>query len=301
MDKAELRRRIRGIICFPLTPFTEDDRLDLAALERDVDELVRHPFCAINAPAGISEIFSLDVEEAVAIVRKTVELARGRMPVIGSVCFNTPLARAMARGMEEAGADALLVLPPYYQQPAEEGLLAYYRRIGESCGLPLIIYSRGWAAFTPDQVARLAEAVPTLEMWKDGQADGRTLQRIMAKVGDRLVWIGGAGDDCGAVYAGIGIRAFTSSLSAILPRLALAWGEAALAGDFDRLNSLLARYVHPLFALRARKRGYEVAVMKKAAELAGRPCGRPRPPIPELAPAEVDELRNWLASCAEFA
>jgi len=301
MQQVEWRRRLRGIICFPLTPFTEDDRLDLAALERDIDKLLGYPFCAINAPAGISEIFSLDVEEAVAVVRKTVELVRGRMPVIGSVCFNTPLAAAMARGMEGAGADALLVLPPYYQQPAEEGLLDYYRRIGEACGLPLIVYSRGWASFTPDQVARLAEAVPTLEMWKDGQADGRMLQRIMTKVGDRLVWIGGAGDDCGAVYAAIGIRAFTSSVSAVLPRLALAWGQAALEGDFDLLNMLLTRYVHPLFALRARKRGYEVAAMKKAAELVGRPCGRPRPPIPELGPGEVDELRRWLESCAEFA
>lgn len=291
---------MQGIICFPLTPFTVDDKLDLAALERDVADLLQHPFCAINAPAGISEIFSLSVAEAVAVVRKTVELAQGRMPVIGSVCFNTAIAAEMARGMEEAGADALLVLPPYYQQPPEEGLLAYYRAIGRACGLPLVIYSRGWAAFTPDQVARLAEAVPTLRYWKDGQADARVYQRIMAKVGDRLTWIGGAGDDCAAMYAAIGVRLFTSSVSAIFPRLALAWGEAALAGDFVRLNMLLTRYVHPLFALRARKRGYEVAVMKKAAELLGRPCGAPRPPIPELGPAEVAELRGLIEACRDF-
>jgi 5-dehydro-4-deoxyglucarate dehydratase len=291
---------MEGIICFPLTPFRPDDSLDMEALERDVCELLRHPFCAINAPAGISEIFSLSVSEAVALVRKTVELVQGKMPVIGSVCFNTAIAAEMARGMEEAGADALLVLPPYYQQPPEEGLLAYYRTIGQACGLPLAIYSRGWAAFTPEQVARLAEAVPTLQMWKDGQADARVYQRIMARVGGRLTWIGGAGDDCGAMYAAIGVRAFTSSVSAILPRLALAWGDAALAGDFERLNELLTRYVHPLFAIRARKRGYEVAAMKKAAELLGRPCGRARPPIPEVGPAEVEDLRRFLETCREY-
>jgi 5-dehydro-4-deoxyglucarate dehydratase len=291
---------MQGIICFPLTPFTADFTLDLAALERDVAELIQYPFCAINAPAGISEIFSLSVAEAVAVVRKTVEIVRGKMPVIGSVCFNTAIAAEMARGMEEAGADALLVLPPYYQQPPEEGLLAYYRAIGRATGLPLAIYSRGWAAFTPDQVARLAEAVPTLRYWKDGQADARVYQRIMARVGDRLTWIGGAGDDCGAMYAAIGVRTFTSSVSAIFPRLALAWGEAALAGDFARLNALLTRYVHPLFALRARKRGYEVAVMKKAAELLGKPCGPPRPPIPQLGASEVEELRGLLEGCGEF-
>jgi 5-dehydro-4-deoxyglucarate dehydratase len=291
---------MRGIIGYPLTPFHRDLSIDIAGLEQNVADIVRHPFCAINAPAGISEIFSLSPEEAAEVVRRTVRVTAGKMPVIGSVCFNTPLAIEAARKMEEAGADALLVLPPYYQNPPEDGLLEYYRAIGACCGLPLAVYSRGWAVFTPDQVACLAEAVPTLAYWKDGQGDARTYQRIMSRVGGRLTWIGGAGDDCAAMYSAIGVRAFTSSISAVAPRLSLAWGDAALAGDLERLNSLLEKYVHPLFALRARKRGYEVAVMKKAAELLGKPAGAARPPIPALPARDIEDLKRLLESWAEF-
>ena len=296
----ELKDRLHGIIGFPVTPFRKDLSLDLPALEGSVADLVRYPLCALNAPAGISEVFSLTVGEAVEVVRRTVQVADGRMPVIGSVCFNTPMAVEMARQMEEAGADALLVLPPYYPNAPEDGLLSYYQAIGNATGLPLAIYSRGWAAFSPDQVARLAERVPSLQWWKDGQADARNYQRIMAKLGDRLGWIGGAGDDCAAMYAAIGVRSFTSSISAIAPKLSLTWGEAALAADFDRLNELLAKYVHPLFAIRVRKRGYEVAVMKKALELLGRPAGPARPPLPELKPEDVEDIRQVLETWREF-
>jgi 5-dehydro-4-deoxyglucarate dehydratase len=115
-----------------------------------------------------------------------------------------------------------------------------------------------------------------------------------------LTWIGGVGDDSAPGYAAIGLEVLTSSISALAPRLSLAWGEAALDRDFPRLNELLAKYVHPLFALRGRKRGYEVAAMKKASELLGRPVGPARPPLPELGDAEITELRQIVDSWQPF-
>ena len=291
---------LQGIIGFPLAPFRADFSLDLAALERDVDWLSSYGFCAINVPAGISEAYSLSPGEAVEMARIAVKAAAGRKPVIGCVGCNAAVAAETARRMEAAGAAALLVLPPYYPNAPFEGLLGYYRNIGAATGLPLCLYSRGWASFTPAQAARLAEAVPTLQLWKDGQADARRLQRIMGKLGDRLVWIGGAGDDCAAAYRAIGIRAFTSSISAVAPRLALHWGEAAVRGELDRLGRILERYVHPLFELRTRRTGYEVAVMKKARELIGRPAGPPRPPLPEFDPADLAELGRIIQSWQDF-
>ncbi len=291
---------LEGIIGFPLAPYRTDLSLDLAALERDVGWLSGYGFCAINVPAGISEAYSLASGEAAEMVRVAVKAAAGRKPVIGCVGFNAAIAAETARRMEAAGAAALLVLPPYYPNAPFEGLLRYYRSIGEASGLPLCVYSRGWASFSPEQVQKLAEAVPTLRLWKDGQGDARRLQRIMARLGDRLTWIGGAGDDCAAAYAAIGVRTFTSSISAVAPRLALHWGEAAARGEFDRLGRILERYVHPLFGLRTRRAGYEVAVMKKARELAGRPVGRPRPPLPEFDPADLPELERIVRSWQEF-
>jgi 5-dehydro-4-deoxyglucarate dehydratase len=290
----------RGIIGFPVAHFNPDFSLNLPALESAVDALVQHPFCAINAPAGISEAFSLSTDEAVDIARATVRTVAGRMPVIGCVTGGYAIASDCARRMEEAGADALLVLPPTYPNAPFDGLLAYYRAIGKSTGLPLALYSRGWASFTPDEVARLAEAVPTLTYWKDGQGDTQNYQDIMSLVGGRLIWIGGAGDSRAADYAAIGLEIFTSSISAVSPRLALAWGDAALAGDTASLDELLERYVHPLFTIRARRRGYEVAAMKKLADWAGLAAGPCRPPLPALAPTDETDLREVFLSWKTF-
>jgi 5-dehydro-4-deoxyglucarate dehydratase len=216
------------------------------------------------------------------------------MPVVGSTAYNAPLGAEIARGVEKAGAECVLVLPPYYASAPEEGLCAYYKAIGDATGLPLMIYSREWAAFTPQQVARLADRVPTLHFWKDGQGDMRKYQRIMQQVGSRLAWLGGVGDDCVPAYFAIGVQAFTSSISNIAPKLSLELAEAAMTADATRLATLMEKYVHPLFALRERMRGYEVAVTKRAMEMLGHRAGPVRPPLTNCRPQDVEDLQRLM-------
>ena len=294
MTSTELRNRFRGVFGFPVTPFHRDLTLDLDGLARNVDQMSRHPFCALVAAGGTGELYSLTVAEIVDVVRVTVEAVAGRMPVVAGVGFNAALGSEMARGVEKAGADCLLVLPPYYSNPPEEGLFDYYESIGRSCGLPLMIYSRDWAAFSPQQVARLADRVPSLAAWKDGQGDARKYQRIMSHVGDRLAWLGGIGDDCVPAYFAIGVQAYTSSISNIAPRLSLQLAEAGLGKDFARLDDLMRRYVHPLYAIRDRMRGYEVAVMKQAMEILGMAAGPVRPPLSNCRQQDVEDIRKLL-------
>jgi 5-dehydro-4-deoxyglucarate dehydratase len=216
------------------------------------------------------------------------------MPVVAGVGFNAALGAEMARGVEKAGADCLLVLPPYYANAPEEGLFDYYEAIANASGLPLMVYSRDWAVFCPQMVARLAERVPTLLAWKDGQGDARKYQRIMSHVGDRLAWLGGIGDDCVPAYFAIGVQAYTSSISNIAPKVSLQLAEAGLAKDFTRLDQLMRRYVHPLYALRDRTRGYEVSVMKTAMEILGMPAGPVRPPLTNCRPEDVEDVRKLM-------
>jgi 5-dehydro-4-deoxyglucarate dehydratase len=294
MNPADLRTRFRGVFGFPVTPCRQDLSLDLDGLAHNVDRMSRHPFCALVAAGGTGELYSLNVAEIVDVVRVTVEAAAGRMPVVAGVGFNAVLGVEIARGVEKAGADCLLVLPPYYSNPPEDGLLDYYEAIGRATDLPLIIYSRDWAVFSPQQVARLAERVPSLAAWKDGQGDVRKYQRIMSYVGDRLAWLGGIGDDCVPAYFAIGVQAYTSSISNIAPRLSLQLAEAGLTKDFGRLDELMRRYVHPLYAIRDRMRGYEVAVMKQAMEILGIPAGPVRPPLTNCRAQDVEDIRKLL-------
>ena len=286
---------LTGVFGFPVTPFKQDLSLDLPALERNVDAMTQHPFCAIVAAGGAGELYSLTPDEVEQVVRVTVQATAGRMPIIAGTGYNAAIGADIVRRAEKAGADGILALPPYYTNAPEAGLFAYYEAIGRASGLPLLLYSRDWAVFTPRQVAQLADRVPTLAGWKDGQGAPRKYRRIMNEVGDRLAWFGGLGDDSVAEYFAIGVQAYTSSISNIAPRISVALAKAGMAHDLPRMHELMDRYVHPLFALRERVKGYEVAVMKLAMEMLGMPAGPVRPPLCEVRPQDVEDLRKIIA------
>lgn len=294
MNPRSFTSQLRGVFGFPVTPFRRNLSLDLDALARNVDEMASYPFCAMVAAGGTGELYSLSLDEIAQIIATTVDAVNGRMPVVAGTGFNVSLGVETARRAHKAGAACVLVLPPYYSGAPEEGLFAYYEAIGAATDLPLMVYSRDWALFTPEMVARLADRVPTLAAWKDGQGDVRKYQRIMNYNRDRLAWFGGLGDDCVPGYFSIGVQAYTSSISNIAPQLSLDLADAGMKPDFTRLNRLMERYVHPLYAIRERARGYEVAVMKAAMEILGMAAGPVRPPLMNCREADLKDLRKLM-------
>lgn len=296
MKPSELREKLSsGVISFPVTPFKDDLSIDLEGHRRNLRFLLQHPIAAIVAPAGTGEMYSLTPEEHLAVVKTTVKEVDGRVPVLTGTGFNHPLAVRIARQSAKAGVDGILALPPYFPQADEQGLADYYAAIGEATKLGLLVYSRDWVNPGPGFVRKLADRLPTLVAWKDGQADTRRYQRIMHAVGNRLLWIGGAGDDAVPAYYAIGIRTYTSSIAVIAPKLSLRLHEAASSGDAAALLQLMRDHVTPLYALRARRKGYEVSVMKAAMDILGLSGGRCRPPLPDCAPDDVKELKRLLA------
>ena len=294
------KKAFHGVFGFPVTPFQKDLSLDLAGLEKNCDWMAGFPFCSQVIAGGTGEVYSMTPEESIECVRVSVKAINGRMPVVAGVAYNTTMACHMAREMEKAGAEALLVMPPYYINAPEEGLFQYFEAIGNSCGLPLSFYTRDRAAFSPSQVSRLLDRVPSLKMWKDGQGDMRKYQRIICEVGDRIAWVGGIGDDCAPGYFAVGCQAYTSSISNIAPKLSLKIAELGLAGDYTGLAVLMKEYVHPLYALRDRCKGYEVSMMKSAMEILGHPAGPVRPPLVNIKDSEMVELRKLMEVYADF-
>lgn len=170
MDPNDLRSRFRGVIAFPITPFKADLSLDIDGLRQNLAKLLDHPVCAVVAAGGTGEMYSLTPAEHLRVIQTTVEVASGRVPVIAGVGFGQQLAVDLARAAASAGADGILAFPPYYPQADDEGMLAYYRAIGEATQLGMLIYSRDWANFGPAMVERLT-TIPNLVAWKDGQGD----------------------------------------------------------------------------------------------------------------------------------
>ena len=290
----EFARKLTGVFGFPITPMKPDQSIDYDGLAKLVDWMTQYPFCAQVTAGGTGEIYSLTAAEAIECVRVSVDATAKRMPVVAGVGYSAPIGVEMAKGMAKAGADALLIMPPYYTNAPTEGLFRYYETIAGSVDIPVSIYSRDWAVFTPDMVSRLADRIPNLSFWKDGQGDTRKYQRIMGAMGDRLAWIGGIGDDCAAGYFGIGVQAYTSSISNIAPKLSLAIADAGMRREMDKLAAILKKYVHPLYALRDKTRGYEVTVMKKMMEMMGKPGGPSRPPLVDVKPEEIPEIQKLI-------
>jgi 5-dehydro-4-deoxyglucarate dehydratase len=299
MHPNTLRNKLRGVIAFPVTPFKEDLSLDLPALHQNLTHLLQYQITAIVAAAGTGEMYSLTPAEYARVIELTALAVEDRVPVIAGVGFGQRLGVEMAQTAEKAGADGILVFPPYYPNAEDEGLFEYYRAIGDATRLGMIIYSRDWASFSPAMVERLT-SLPTLIGWKDGQGDIRRLQAIMNRIGERLHWIGGAGDDLVAAYYSIGIRTFTSSIATVAPLLSLKLHELGESGDTEALAELVDRCVVPLYALRARRRGYEVSAMKAMMDMVGLNGGPVRPPLVSVKPDEEDELRTILANWEKF-
>ena len=300
MTPIELRSKFHGVIAFPVTPFNRDLSLDLEGLRHNLAKLIEHQVCAVVAAGGTGEVYSLTPAEYAQVVRTTVEVINGRAPIIAGVGFNQAMAIEMAKQAAEAGADGILALPPYYPNADDEGMLAYYRTIGEATRLGLLIYSRDWANFTSAQVERLATNIPTLCAWKDGQGDVRRYQMIAGRLGDRLHWIGGAGDDSVPGYYSMGIRTYTSSIATVAPKLSLKLHEVASRQDGAELMKLMHECVVPLYAMRSRRKGYEVSAMKAMMDMVGLRGGPVRPPLVNVKPDEAEELRAMLKAWEPF-
>jgi 5-dehydro-4-deoxyglucarate dehydratase len=294
MDPKDFRKKLRGVIAFPVTPFKPDLSLDIPGLRRNLQALVKHPLCAVVAGGGTGELYSLTPAEHLEVVRATVEEMKGACPVIAGVGFNRALGIEFAKHSAKAGADAILALPPYYPGADEDALLEYYRAIGASTELGFLVYSRDWVNPSPAWVERLAKALPNLVAWKDGQGDVRRYAQIMQRLGDRLHWIGGVGDDNVPAYYSIGIRTYTSSIATVAPRLSIELHEVASRGDAAALQKLMDAFVTPLYAFRTRRKGYEVSVMKEMMNILGMAAGPVRPPLADVRREEIAELKAML-------
>lgn len=299
MHPNTLRTKLSGVIAFPVTPFRDDLSLDLPGLHQNLNKLLEYPISALVAAGGTGELYSLTPAEYLRVIELTALAVEDRVPVIAGVGFGQRLAIEMVQAAEKAGADGILVFPPYYQQADDEGLFEYYRSISQAARLGMIIYSRDWARFSPAMAERLT-AIPNLVAWKDGHGDIRQLQSIMHHVGERLVWIGGAGDDLVGAYYSSGIRTFSSSIATVAPALSLKLHELAAADDGAALSELLETCVIPLYALRSRRRGYEVSAMKALMDMVGLNGGPVRPPLVNVSPEELDELRTILGHWEKY-
>jgi 4-hydroxy-tetrahydrodipicolinate synthase len=282
-----------------ITPFTEDDAVDVAGFHQLIDFHVAYGTDGLLLCGSTGEPSLLTTDEKCQIYDEVLPYARNRIPVfVGTTCGTTAQTTELSRHAHRAGADGLLLVVPPYSRPPQEAIYQHFRTVAEAVDLPIAIYnnpSRVGVNIDAETIIRLAE-IPNIVADKEAIPNVAQLAAIMRAVGDRLHLL------C-CDYPGY---------SLILPTLALGGhGSANVTGniipeemalmsrpwqtleDLQRSRELYFRYL-PLLSMM-----YSLSSpvpVKTAVGLLGLPAGRVRRPLPDLAPGHVEKLESLLVS-----
>jgi 5-dehydro-4-deoxyglucarate dehydratase len=286
-----------GVLSFPLTSFHDDGTLDPDGFRAHVAAQIATGPGALFPACGTGEFFSLDEDEYRQVVTIAVEEAGGRLPVVAGTGYGWAQAVRFARIAEEAGADALLVLPHYLVAAPQDGLVAQLEQIAHRTRLPLIAYQRGQVAFGVDAFRRVA-AIPGVIGLKDGHSDLDRLQRLTLAAPEGFLFFNGAStaEIQARAYATVGVPAYSSAVHAFAPEIANAFFAALRDGDDGTVDKLLRDFYVPLVELRDRVPGYAVSLVKAAARLRGRPVGPVRAPLTDPSAADLADLAALLTT-----
>ncbi|HZF87054.1 5-dehydro-4-deoxyglucarate dehydratase [Streptomyces sp.] len=302
MTPAPLAARLTvpsGPLFFPVTAYGPDGAVDVEVYRAHVRRGVEAGAAAVFACCGTGEFHALTPEEFQRCVRAAVEETAGRVPVVAGAGYGTALAVRYARLAEEAGADGLLAMPPYLVIAGQDGLLRHYREIAAVTALPVIVYQRDNAVFTPETVVGLARTEGIVGL-KDGLGDLDLMQRIVSAVrtevpGDFLYFNGlPTAEQTQLAYRGIGVTLYSSAVFCFVPELALAFHQALRTGDDATAHRLLDGFYRPFVDLRAQGRGYAVALVKAGVRLSGLDVGEVRPPLHEPSEDHVKQLAQLI-------
>ncbi|KQR39451.1 5-dehydro-4-deoxyglucarate dehydratase [Microbacterium sp. Leaf159] len=290
-----------GILFFPVTPFTADGTIDHELLAAHVATGVEAGAGGVFPACGTGEFHALSASEAAAVTRTAVIAVAGRVPVIAGA--GGPLGHAIevAKAAADAGADGLLVLPPYLVGGTQAGLASYVEKIVEAASLPVIIYHRGSAQYSVETVRRLV-ANPKVVGFKDGTGDIGTTQVIVRAVAEEgrsdFAFFNGllTAELTQGAYRGIGVPLYSSAAFAMAPDIANAYYRAYAEGDEARRLALLDGFYRPLVELRDETPGFGVSLIKAGLRLSGLAVGSVRAPLVDPTPAQEARLAEILAA-----
>ncbi|HET9621774.1 MAG TPA: 4-hydroxy-tetrahydrodipicolinate synthase [Kofleriaceae bacterium] len=226
---------IEGCLTALVTPF-RDGKVDFEALAKLVDWQIEQGVDGIVAVGTTGESATLSVTEHVAVIAAIVKAARGRVPVVAGAGGNaTTEALELTQASQDAGADALLQVTPYYNRPSQEGLFRHFEAIARSTKLPIILYNvptRTACDLLTDTVVRLAE-IDNIVGIKDATGNLVRGSELVAKVGDRITILSGDDGTAFPLYA-VGGRGVISVVSNVAPRAMSDMWDAVAAGDWAR-------------------------------------------------------------------
>jgi 5-dehydro-4-deoxyglucarate dehydratase len=244
-----------------------------------MDWLCGYDVAGLFAAGGTGEFFSLTPAEVAKVVAVAVDETKGRTPVLAGTGYGTAIAKEIAIAAERAGADGLLLLPPYLVHSEQQGLAAHVEAVCASTKLGVIVYNRDNAMLNEDTLARLCDRCPNL-------------------VGCRLTYVGGlpTAETFALPYLDMGVTTYSSAVFNFVPEFATAFYAAVRRRDHAVIDAGLRNFILPLIAIRNRKKGYAVSIIKAGMKVIGRDSGPVRSPLTDLNESEIEEVAALVAS-----
>ena len=286
-----------GLLSFPVTHFDENEQFRQDSYQRHIEWLSGYDAPVLFAAGGTGEFFSLSPDEIPTIVKSAKEAA-GKTAIVSGCGFGTHVGVEMAKNVEKAGADGILLLPHYLIDAPQEGLYTHVKRICQAVGIGVMVYNRDNSVLSVDTLKRLCDECPNLVGFKDGTGDIGAVRQITAVMGDRLTYLGGmpTAELFAEAYLGAGFTTYSSAVFNFVPGLAVEFYKALRAGERTRCEEILKDFFYPFMALRARRKGYAVAAIKAGVRLQGFAAGKVRPPLDDLTVEEEGMLDQLIAS-----
>jgi 4-hydroxy-tetrahydrodipicolinate synthase len=290
-----MAKKLEGTYVVTVTPFDEADQLNLDVLRELVDYFIANHVDGIFVGGSTGEFAYLTPEEHMQIIETVVDQSNGRVPVLaGTAACATKQAVALSKYAEGAEVDGVVVVPPYYHRPTEEGLLHHYRAISEAITIPLMVYNNPAVAkvdMSPDLIARLSE-FSNVKYVKESSGDITRIWKIRKLTNDRITVFCG-GDNMALESYLMGATGFICVASNFLPIETSDIYRLYKEGKIEEARRVYERILPILNFLE--DSGKFVQLSKAALNLAGKKVGLARSPLMPLSASEERKLKELLA------
>ena len=278
-----------------VTPFTPDNTVDYDAFGKIIDSQFENGIAGIVPVGTTGESPTVSAAEHVEIIRKAVEFANGRGPIIaGTGANSTSEAIELVQAAEKAGATGLLQVAPYYNKPSQRGLFAHFKAVAESTSLPIMLYSipgRCGIQIDVETTAKLHESCPNICAMKEAGGEVQRVKDLRAALPEKFEVL--SGDDALTVdFMDAGAVGVVSVAGNLVPKVMSDLTGAMLAGRRDEAVNILDGY-QPLFEAFLKLDTNPVPI-KEAMALAGHCSADVRLPMIGMEAAGIESLRATL-------
>ena len=287
----------RGVFPAIITPFKEDYSLDEEGLKKNIEYLNKSGIAGIVPCGTTGESATLTFEEHKKVVEIAVDCSK--VPVIaGTGSNNTREALDLTRHAADAGADAALLITPYYNKPNDRGMYEHFKTIAENCDIPIILYNvpkRTGIDLKPELVTKLSK-IKNIVAIKEASGNLSQVSLIIEQTNGSNFSVLSGDDDLTLPILSLGATGVVSVVANVAPKKTVAMVDAMAKGDLEKARSLhyeLAPLVRALFL------DTNPIPVKAACGLMGLAAGPLRPPLTEMAPEKENILKEILGRLGE--